>query len=294
MAETGTRSNARRLASVDADYTRFIILADARTGSTLLGDSLNTSPRIICFQEIFNYALPNHIGYHVEGYDNGSTADRELRDRDFEAFLRTRVYCQHAKSIGAVGFKLAYPHVYGFEGLLERFIEDHDIRVVHLQRRNLLRKFVSLRIALRDRRWVSRRRRVLRAEQVLRGLRNPIRAIGKLPMLFRPLDPAPKTADQRIHISPDECREHFEVTTHTTNHYNNLFKDHPLLTVFYEDLVTERSSTLREVQTFLGVKPARLKNTVQRQNPEPLSDLIENYDELKEVFRDTPYAEFFE
>jgi hypothetical protein len=39
------------------------------------------------------------------------------------------------------------------------------------------------------------------------------------------------------------------------------------------------------------VKP---KIGLKRQNPEPLSDLITNYEELKSYFADTPWKVYFE
>ena len=33
---------------------------------------------------------------------------------------------------------------------------------------------------------------------------------------------------------------------------------------------------------------------MRRQNPEPLRELLANYDELYEAFRGTPYAAFFD
>jgi hypothetical protein len=66
-----------------------------------------------------------------------------------------------------------------------------------------------------------------------------------------------------------------------------------MLAVFYEDLVDRREDVLREVQSFLGIEPRPLTVTLRKQNPEPLRELVENYDELYAAFKDTPEAALF-
>ena len=67
--------------SGEVGYTRFIILAAARTGSNLLATALNEHSNIICFREVFNWRTET-IGYFVEGYNNDSAEDRAFRERD--------------------------------------------------------------------------------------------------------------------------------------------------------------------------------------------------------------------
>lgn len=63
--------------------------------------------------------------------------------------------------------------------------------------------------------------------------------------------------------------------------------------MFYEDLVEQRQDVLRKTQSFLGVAPTPLSVTLRKQNPEPLRQLIANYDELYEAFKDAPEAAYF-
>ncbi len=42
------------------------------------------------------------------------------------------------------------------------------------------------------------------------------------------------------------------------------------------------------------MEPKRLTVRLRRQNPEPLRELIENYDELYAAFKDSPHAAFFD
>ena len=72
------------------------------------------------------------------------------------------------------------------------------------------------------------------------------------------------------------------------------YERHPLMTVAYEELVQNPEETLGRVLGFLGVEPRPLAPTTRHQNPQPLSKLIENYDEIREAFRHTEYAWMFE
>ncbi len=77
-------------------------------------------------------------------------------------------------------------------------------------------------------------------------------------------------------------------------HFDNFFRGHPSLALFYEDVIERPDEEFSRAQAFLDAEPAPLTVTSRRQNPEPLRDLLENYDELRDAFRDTPHAAFFE
>ena len=104
----------------------------------MLAQALNSSRDIVCFGEVFNYTL-DFVMYNVEGYDNYNAEDLALQQRDPIGFLQERIFCEYPGEIRAVGFKYHYGQIWGYPGLLKRLIEDTEIRVVHLERRNLLR-----------------------------------------------------------------------------------------------------------------------------------------------------------
>ena len=83
-------------------------------------------------------------------------------------------------------------------------------------------------------------------------------------------------------------------TKMTDDNFDKIFDQHPRLTVFYEDIVDHRDRVHGQVQEFVGVKPRRLKVTMRQQNPEPLRELLSNYDELFEAYRDSRHAWMFE
>jgi hypothetical protein len=279
------------------DYVRFIILCYARVGSTMLAASLNSSPNIICFRELFNPIMKG-IGFYVDGYDNSSAQDRELRDRDLREFLRQRIFCPHPNEIRAVGFKMPHGHFEWFPSLLEWLIEDKDLHVLHLTRRNLLRMLVSLRIAQRTGGWSEDKKTTLlrkfRPSNAPRAARHPLVAINRLRRFIWPKEPAWKALRTPLTLSEEECRDFFAQAERDSAYYDDRFREHPRLNLHYEDLQRNRADAFNQAQSFLGLKPRSLSVTTRRQNPEPLRELIANYDELYAAFKGTKEAAFFD
>lgn len=280
-----------------ADYVRFIILGHARTGSNMLAFSLNSSPHIICFGEIF-LPMRGTIGYFVKGYDNSSVDDRALRNRDFKRFLEERIFCAHPRAIHAVGYKMAYVHFPWFPGLLEWMTGDTELRVLHLKRRNLLRLLVSLRIAQTTGKWMDVQPATIAARltpvNALRAVRHPLRAADSLRRQLQREKPTREPDRAPVLLKEAECRDFFRDVERDADHYGGLFRHHPCLTLYYEDLLRDYEGVFNQVQAFLDLEPRTLSITTRRQNPEPLHKLIANYGELRAAFEGTPEASFFE
>jgi hypothetical protein len=234
----------------------------------------------------------------VDGYDDKSAADRELRDSDFQGFLRQRVFCQHDPAVKAVGFKMPFHHFWGFPGLLEHLAADSELRVLDLRRRNLLRVLVSERIAQATGGWADDRKRTLRSKFRLSNIpgavRHPLRASERLWRFVRPREAEWKQRRQLVTLEPEECQKFFTETAQESARVLEHFTDHSVHTLYYEDLVSDQNRILDDVQQFLGLRPQRVAPTTRKQNPEALSDLIANYDELRTAFEGTPEIEYFE
>lgn len=292
MRETRTVPESRGPAAYPSDYVRFIILSGPRTGSHMLAQALNSSPHIRCFREVFNGRL-DFVDFSVDGYDNFNSRDIVSRKGDPVRFLRERVFCRHPAETRAVGFKFLYEHHWDFPGLLDELVEDRDLMVLHLRRRNSVRMLVSLKIAEETGIWVKAESKVTKAN-LLKALRHPLKAVGRMRWnLQRPEQPKDRR-QARVTITLDELFK-FSVGTHLTGkQFDKLFREHQVLPVFYEDLVDNREPAFAQVQSFLGVEPESLAVTLRRQNPEPLSELLGNYDELYAELKDSPVAWFME
>lgn len=271
-----------------------MILSGPRTGSHMLAQALNSSPQIICFREVFNGRL-DFIQYQVEGYDDFSERDIALRKDDPVRFLHERIFCDHPEAVRAVGFKFHYGHQWDFPTILEALSADAALHVIRLDRRNLLRMLVSLKLAESTGVWLQDGTSKLTPANALRGLRHPVKAARRVQRFFsRPKPAANAGPAQRLTIPVDECFQFFVATELRYENFDKLFERHPRLQVSYEDMVAGRDAVFREAQAFLGLEPAPLEVTLQQQNPEPLRDLIANYDELRAAFKDTPQAAYFE
>ena len=303
MGETNATSSQRAAKAGQPGYTRFIILSDARTGSHMLAQALNSSRNIVCFREVFNETL-DFIQYGVEGYDNFSTEDKALRQEEPLRFLDERIFCRYPDKIKAVGFKYHYGHVFGFPGVVERLAEDTGLRVLHLRRRNKLRMLASLRIAEQTGIWMREGQpepvRVSAPAAawatVLDGLRLPVRAVRKTLRLLGLMAPheLPEEGPRvQATISLEEL-VHFNIAAHmTADHFDELFQDHPKMELYYEDILDDRERAYSQVQAFLGVEPRPLFDTTYRQNPQPLRELVANYDELYEAVKSGPHPDYY-
>jgi hypothetical protein len=259
----------------------------------MLAQALNSSPEITCFREVFNF-LQNFVQFEVKGYDNYRAEDLSLRTQDPIRFLEERIFCPYPEDVRAVGFKLHYGQLLGFEGLTERLAEDREIRVLHLRRRNLLRMFVSLKLAEATGVFLEDTRPKATTVNPLAAARHPLKAASRLRRRLRPPRATGKARRARVTVKAEELFEFIVKTRMRAAKHDELFREHRNLPVFYEDLLDRRDEVFGEAQSFLGIEPGPLTVTLRKQNPEPLWELIENYDELYEAYKDTPEAALLE
>lgn len=196
---------------------------------------------------------------------------------EWEVFARThgqdplnilaRIYGKQPHYVKARGFKLFYYHPLDQDGddLWEELGEDRQLRVLHLKRRNILRTLVSRKIA---------------------GVQD-IWAAGSA---VQPRRERPKAT----RFSVAELEEGFRETRDWEAKGDRTFRNHPLLPVYYEDLVADRQACLGEVLDFLRLPRLPLRSDMRKQNPERLADLIANYAELKAAFAGSEWQRFFD
>lgn len=266
-----------------SDLVRFIVLCGPRTGSTMLTTALNSHPAIVCFNEIFNFTLPA-IDFAVEGYDGRDPDVIALRKEDPATFMENHVFSGHPPHIQAAGFKFMYDHFWEFDGLIEALQAMPGLRVIHLTRRNQVRAFLSFKIASSTGAWRRTRPRPL-ATRIGATLAHPERI---LPSLRRRLGSASDTTS--VALSPSECIEYIETRLEQEAHFERLFADHERLPMQYEDMLDDRQSQFARAQAFLGVASRDLRESVERQNPGKMRELIANYGELADALASTPYA----
>ena len=200
----------------------FFILSCARSGTTLLTESLNTHSEIDCYKEEFNPSA--------------------LRKTNFKEKFN-KIYKDTNK---VTGCKIFYDHLTENQW---RFIQNQNLKVIHLIRNNCLRTFTSLKICESGNAWVNE--------------------TGKI----KPIE------KRRIKIDLKEYLKYKHELYKNINWGYNYFKT-DYIEIYYEDLVKNFDATMLQIQDFLGVNYQKLQPTIFKQNPEKLEDLIINYDAI--------------
>jgi hypothetical protein len=253
----------------------------------MFAQALHSHPAIVCFREIFNGRLDN-VNFGVEGYDDFRERERAARNDDPVRFLSERIFCEYPPGIRSVGFKLHYAQHWDFPGIIPHLAQDHELQVIHLRRRNSLRTLVSIKLAQQTGVWVEDGKPVLTASNASRALRHPTKAARRVGSHLSRLGKRP------VVITPGEYGEFALQMRLRQTGYAKLFAGHEMLDVDYQDISRDGGAAFARVLEFLGMEPASLAVTLRRQNPEPLRDLIENYDELFAAFENTPEAVHFD
>jgi LPS sulfotransferase NodH len=189
-------------------------------------------------------------------------ARHRRKDKDF-AHIFVHVLKKHPRSIKAVGFKLLYSQFSDQDW--EKFLEHKEFKIIHLLRKNRLRTFVSLKIANKTRQWLKDPKRALAVE-----------------------DKAVSIDASRL-IAVLEYIEQFEISIRSK------FLGWDYLEIYFEDLVNAPKETLAKIGEFLHISETDPEMvTLKRQNPEPLSGLIKNYDEIADLLRKTPFQDYLD
>jgi len=260
-------------------YTKFVIVSHLRSGTHLLRSLLDSHPGIVCQTEVYNsdsQSLPYPL----------STPTREILDQWVFRKLPAEIRC--------VGFVLQAYHPRGlkaFPGIRENsewsdiwsILRDiHDLRIIHLERENLLRRHLSHVMAQRTGRWHDWDPDRL---AILTHLGQPF---AKRP--GRPPRPA-------VTLEFDRLRLDFEEVEQLHKRVAVQFGDRTYHRVSYEQLCADPEYRLAQILEFLsigGPGDFPLQAAVSKLENRPLETSIENYDELRKAFSGTRWQVFFD
>lgn len=169
------------------------------------------------------------------------------------------------RSEKARGFKLFYTHCWDYmpeyKYVWERFKKDRSIKIVFLDRRNLLKMIVSWELAIKTNIW----------------------------QVTRPLGERP-----RVFIDPSTIVEEISKAEAGLARAKNNFSEHELYHVSYEDLFADPSTHLGNIQRLLQVDPIVLQCDFLKMETRGLPDIVENYEEVRKTVADSDYAEFLD
>ena len=209
--------------------------------------------------------LVSFLNSHSNVHAKGEIFNR-LNGRNHKEIL-SKVFAKQPSHIKAKGFKIFYYHPMDDKScdLWDNLISMDNLWVIHLKRRNILRTLVSRKIAgLRDV-WAT----------------NSVKTCntGK---------------NKAVSFTEAELNKGFKQTRKWEDRGDMKFKKHPLISVYYEDLINNPEGTFVNITDFLDVEYEPPKTILRKQNPEKLRDLVINYSELKKAFSGTKWQAFFE
>ena len=248
----------------ESSPTRFILLASGRTGSNFLASLLNSHPRARCFGEIFNPSAVDRIPWKCAGYETTPELLR-LRDDDPVTLLERVIFSNHPSGVRACGFKMFYYHARTppWDAIWPYLRDDRSLEVIHLRRRNELRKHVSEEVARMTGRW-----HIAHDADAHRDISLKL-DIGRC---MRAMD-----------LFPEQERQALAA-----------LGSHQTIDIYYEDLLKHEATRMVEVQRFLGLDDRRLHAETKKQIRQPLSDLISNYDQVREALAGTRWNMFLD
>lgn len=241
------KRNLRRLPFFrHPNYTPFLLLSHQRSGSTWVHTALNSHPRILSVGE----ELRPNFSRNKKGAERLKQFFREPQSR----------------LVLALGCKVFYEDCYTSPGILFwEYWRKKDRRVIHLQRRNLLRMVVSEEIARQQEQWSSTKPQAENSRA---------KAVEIIPEILM---------QRMAHIENLQ-----EVFNHQLKEYSSV------LSVWYEDLLERPQEQFDKMQLFLGVSPKPLISLLTQQNPEPLQELLLNYEEIRLFLQGNKWEAFLD
>lgn len=169
--------------------------------------------------------------------------------------------------IHAAGFPLHLNHGHGGRAWGEVWpllSADPHLTRVHLYRKNLLEQLISHTLALRTGNWMQE---------------------------TKPHHAPPDTEDVALTLDAEYCRDWFASTAEAVRAQQRSMPH--ALTISYEDLTEDLNATVATVFQQLGVTPVVVLPKIRKQG-RPAEHTLENFQQLRDTFADTPWHSFFD
>ena len=255
---------------------KFLIITQPRSGSSFLTSCLNSHPQIHCPRgSLFTKRNLSPIKGFKPGFltvDRKKSPYYKYRSSSFKRqfahrFRRNKLiheflsawYARYQES-EAVGFKVNYSQISKYPATIS-WVKQNDVKIIHLVRKNLLKRHVSNKIAVT--------RDVHHSKEALKPI--------------------------KVFIDPKILLEDFRRRQNRFERYRKLFRDFPFLEVSYESMVADQNTETGKVLKFLGMNQLMALTTdLVKVNPDSLGEIIENYDTVKQTLMDTEFKGFLD
>lgn len=264
------------------NYMQFILLTYRRTGSNHLLDLLRSHPDIVAFSGLYE---DKKLGFTYPGYP-AFTDKATLNYRNFFPldFLKSRIFRKYCDNVKAVGFKVIYE--IRFKSVLKYLQSLPNLKVIHLQRNNLLEIVISDLLAKKTGIWhiVDND---CRNDAVKAGLDSKAKFVNKGTN-------AETLNGIRINIDYDYCLGEFRKIDNLRRRFDSVFHQNNMLHLSYDELMANPQQTCSRVLNFLEVEQRELSSRFFKINNLPKSGIVINYDSLKKKFEGTEWYSFFD
>jgi LPS sulfotransferase NodH len=247
---------------------RFVIIANARSGSTMFRNLLDSHADILCFGEILNQRkILWDQGMLNDTFDTDEM--KTARAADPVGFVDAVYEAAGQEPCTHVGFKSLYYH-YAYDRkhqrLLAYLLENEDIGIIHLKRRNLFKMYCSMQIA---------QKRVAR---------------GTTMNAYRPDD---VEGDISITVDPLHCLDFLRRAQVDEAKMDTLFAHREPHQVVYEELAEATDEVMRGVLAYLGARHRPMAASTYKVRRQPIEEVVSNYAEVAATLSDRGYGALF-
>lgn len=231
----------------------------------LVGNNYYNKFVIISDSRTGSTLLLNMLGFHP---------NIEIEGEKFKNFhgktglsIWNEIFKKRYPKIKQVGFKLFYFHSLGKDKTVwNNLFKDTSITILHLTRENILKSLISKKIGLKTGKWTEN----INAKEMI------------------------DLETKKIKLDPLECENYFKEISDYQNKTNEMFGNHRLIQISYENFILNPDKNINSIYSKLGVHEFHKKSELKKQNPESLEDLIVNFLELKTYFEKTEWSDLFQ
>ena len=248
---------------------KFVVVGLQRTGTTFIRTMIDSHPKIRCIGEAFYIAPPwrGSIWRSPEIELGYSTYAKRSARRMAGHFLwqKNQIgdYLNELFDLpgyDAIGFKIMYNQLLQFRSVLEH-IRTHRLHIIHVVRKNALKKIVS-ELSVKK-----------------RGYAHSTNSVGAVKVTVPTKNLEAKLT--QINKENDKLKALFSDTL-------------PYIRIYYEDFIEDNEKEINKILEFLQLDYHTLSSKLKKLNPDDLSQVIENIEEVRLYLNTTPYTRYLE
>lgn len=249
--------------------TKFLIAGTQRTGTTLIRTSLSSHPNILCRGEVFllgKHPYRDRGGYwHYSRLNFGNRMTALLSPSKAVASYLRNLFGNPGYS--AIGFKIMLNQCKSRPYIWTELLK-HEVKAILVRRRNVLKTLTSRRAAEST------------------GVYHVSRNLKKASSVERWVAP-------KISLNVATLTSDLEAIESEHTSWKSRLSDHvEHIEIGYEEYVGDPVAANSTILAFLGVPNVSLESDLKKVNPDNLSELIENYDDVVKRLQGSRFAQF--